>query len=217
MESKDTPMEVLVSRIHSFYSAYQEANDPPFLAHGSSTDLRWKPPDEGIVKLNFDGATLSDPVGTGGGVVARDSLGRVLGWRRSFLAFGAQVEVSEVIAWREALRMIRPRTSISQECRKDFVVGAFGRAWRGGRERDREREPKNQRDDCERREDGKTSWPELVGANGEKAATVVEKENRNVNAIVLKDGTPVTRDFRCDRVWVWVNDYGVVVRAPRVG
>ncbi|KAG8389246.1 hypothetical protein BUALT_Bualt02G0208900 [Buddleja alternifolia] len=64
---------------------------------------------------------------------------------------------------------------------------------------------------------GKNSWPELVGANGEKAATVIERENRNVNAIVLKDGTPVTRDFRCDRVWVWVNDYGVVIRAPRVG
>ncbi|KAG8389244.1 hypothetical protein BUALT_Bualt02G0208700 [Buddleja alternifolia] len=64
---------------------------------------------------------------------------------------------------------------------------------------------------------GKNSWPELVGANGEEAATVIERENRNVNAIVLKDGTPVTGDFRCDRVWVWVNDYGVVIRTPRVG
>ncbi|KAI3449738.1 hypothetical protein Pfo_006403 [Paulownia fortunei] len=65
--------------------------------------------------------------------------------------------------------------------------------------------------------DCKNSWPELVGANGEKAAAVIEAENRNVNAIVLKDGTPVTRDFRCDRVWVWVNDDGVVIRTPRIG
>ncbi|KAL1547154.1 hypothetical protein AAHA92_23661 [Salvia divinorum] len=64
---------------------------------------------------------------------------------------------------------------------------------------------------------GKTSWPELVGKNGDDAAAVVESENRHVNAIVLKDGTPVTRDFRCDRVWVWVDDHGVVVRAPKVG
>ncbi|GFP96816.1 proteinase inhibitor, partial [Phtheirospermum japonicum] len=61
---------------------------------------------------------------------------------------------------------------------------------------------------------GKCSWPELVGRNGEEAEKVIERENRNVNAIVLKDGTPVTRDFRCDRVWVWVNDHGVVVRTP---
>ncbi|KAL8530342.1 hypothetical protein ACS0TY_007397 [Phlomoides rotata] len=64
---------------------------------------------------------------------------------------------------------------------------------------------------------GKLTWPELVNENGEKAAQVIEKENMNVDAIVLKDGTPVIQDFRCDRVWVWVNDYGVVVRVPSVG
>ncbi|KAK6164529.1 hypothetical protein DH2020_001393 [Rehmannia glutinosa] len=63
----------------------------------------------------------------------------------------------------------------------------------------------------------KYSWPELVGRNGEEAAAVIENENQNVNAIVLKDGTPVTADFRCDRVRVWVNDYGVVIRAPTIG
>ncbi|EYU46484.1 hypothetical protein ABFS82_04G038200 [Erythranthe guttata] len=63
---------------------------------------------------------------------------------------------------------------------------------------------------------GKLSWPELVGSSGAAAAAVIERENRNVHAIVLKDGTPTTRDFRCDRVWVWVNDYGVVIRTPIV-
>ncbi|XP_073282723.1 proteinase inhibitor-like, partial [Primulina huaijiensis] len=64
---------------------------------------------------------------------------------------------------------------------------------------------------------GKESWPELVGKNGNEAAATVERQNQHVRAIVLKDGTPVTRDFRCDRVWVWVNDHNVVVRVPRVG
>ncbi|XVF21635.1 hypothetical protein REPUB_Repub12eG0107400 [Reevesia pubescens] len=64
---------------------------------------------------------------------------------------------------------------------------------------------------------GKNSWPELVGKNGESAKTKIERENPNVGAIVLLDGTPVTRDFRCDRVWVWVNENGRVVRAPTVG
>ncbi|PON95047.1 Proteinase inhibitor [Trema orientale] len=64
---------------------------------------------------------------------------------------------------------------------------------------------------------GKTSWPELKGANGEEAAKTIEQENKNVEAIVILEGTPVTKDFRCDRVWVWVNDYGTVVEVPRVG
>ncbi|KAJ0809617.1 putative proteinase inhibitor I13, potato inhibitor I [Helianthus annuus] len=61
---------------------------------------------------------------------------------------------------------------------------------------------------------GKNSWPELVGKTGVVAAAIIEKENPLVNAIVLLDGTPVTMDFRCDRVRVWVNTEGVVIRTP---
>ncbi|KAK8565321.1 hypothetical protein V6N13_020442 [Hibiscus sabdariffa] len=64
---------------------------------------------------------------------------------------------------------------------------------------------------------GKNSWPELVGTNGESAKTTIERENPNVGAIVVRDGTPVITDFRCDRVWVWVNSNGRVVRAPTIG
>lgn len=53
--------------------------------------------------------------------------------------------------------------------------------------------------------------------DGEEAAAVIERENGNVNAIVVRDGTSVTDDFRCDRVWVWVNRYGAVVRVPTIG
>ncbi|KAJ0946531.1 putative proteinase inhibitor I13, potato inhibitor I [Helianthus annuus] len=56
--------------------------------------------------------------------------------------------------------------------------------------------------------------PSLYGAKGEAAAATIEKENPLVNAIVILEGTPTTRDFRCDRVWVWVNDKGVVTRTP---
>ncbi|KDP42132.1 hypothetical protein JCGZ_03189 [Jatropha curcas] len=64
---------------------------------------------------------------------------------------------------------------------------------------------------------GKRSWPELLGANGKAAAALIEKENSNVNAIVLNEMSPVTPDFRCGRVRVVVNDCGVVVRVPIVG
>ncbi|KAK1428385.1 hypothetical protein QVD17_17218 [Tagetes erecta] len=65
---------------------------------------------------------------------------------------------------------------------------------------------------------GKGSWPELVGARGATAAARIERENPRVDAIVVVDGRDsVTTDFRCDRVWVWVNFNGVVVRAPFIG
>ncbi|KAK9181503.1 hypothetical protein WN944_024640 [Citrus x changshan-huyou] len=67
--------------------------------------------------------------------------------------------------------------------------------------------------DCPR----KSSWPELVGKNGEVAAAIIEKENPCVHAIVLLEGTPVTKDYRIDRVRVWVNKKGKVIRVPRIG
>ena len=67
--------------------------------------------------------------------------------------------------------------------------------------------------DCPR----KSSWPELVGKNGEVAAAIIEKENPFVHAIVLLEGTPVTKDYRIDRVRVWVNKKGKVIRVPRIG
>lgn len=64
---------------------------------------------------------------------------------------------------------------------------------------------------------GKSSWPELVGVNGKKAVTIIEKENPNVDAIIVMIGDIVTQDFRCDRVRVWVDKYGIVGQVPRIG
>lgn len=65
---------------------------------------------------------------------------------------------------------------------------------------------------------GKSSWPELVGTRGEEAAARIEQENPRVDAIVVVDGRDIViTDARCDRVWVWVNFDGVVVRRPSVG
>ncbi|KAL7143722.1 hypothetical protein ABFS83_08G211400 [Erythranthe nasuta] len=64
---------------------------------------------------------------------------------------------------------------------------------------------------------GKRMWPELLRANGDTAATVIERENRNVNAILVREGSFVTQDLRCDRVRVWVSVSNVVVSVPRIG
>ncbi|KAF8401830.1 hypothetical protein HHK36_012776 [Tetracentron sinense] len=66
---------------------------------------------------------------------------------------------------------------------------------------------------------GKQAWPELLGAKAEVAKATIERENHLVKALLVKKGYYVTHDFRCDRVWVWTNEFqsGTVVEVPRVG
>ncbi|KAM6565196.1 hypothetical protein CsatB_025194 [Cannabis sativa] len=63
---------------------------------------------------------------------------------------------------------------------------------------------------------GKSSWPELVGKNGEEAVKIIEEENENVKAVVILKGSIVTQDINCQRVRVWVNDYGIVTSVPNI-
>ncbi|KAE9589753.1 hypothetical protein Lal_00021609 [Lupinus albus] len=64
---------------------------------------------------------------------------------------------------------------------------------------------------------GKSSWPELVGVQGTEAEATIERENTLVDAIIVLEGTSVTDDFRCDRVWVWVDINGIVQKIPTIG
>ncbi|OMO78414.1 Proteinase inhibitor I13, potato inhibitor I [Corchorus capsularis] len=66
-------------------------------------------------------------------------------------------------------------------------------------------------------DEGKSSWPELVGVNGEAAAAVIMEENPKVGAVIVKEGMMVTMDFRCDRVRVWVDKCGIVKEIPHIG
>ncbi|KAJ6313273.1 hypothetical protein OIU76_011148 [Salix suchowensis] len=61
---------------------------------------------------------------------------------------------------------------------------------------------------------GKSSWPELLGAEGKVAAATIEKENPLVDARIVPDGSVVPLDFRCDRVWVWVDERGNCFSSP---
>lgn len=64
---------------------------------------------------------------------------------------------------------------------------------------------------------GKDSWPELLGKQGKFAEETIEEENPNVNAEIVLEGTGVREDFRCNRVWVWVDTNGIVIRVPVIG
>ncbi|XP_004288449.1 PREDICTED: glu S.griseus protease inhibitor-like [Fragaria vesca subsp. vesca] len=67
-------------------------------------------------------------------------------------------------------------------------------------------------DQCQ--SEGKSSWPELLGAQGTDAKATIESENSSVTAVIVQEGSIVTQDIRCDRVRVWVDSYGIVTRVP---
>ncbi|KAL6194843.1 hypothetical protein ACLB2K_035918 [Fragaria x ananassa] len=60
---------------------------------------------------------------------------------------------------------------------------------------------------------GKDFWPELLGAKAREARSKIESENDLVKVVIVKEGTFVTHDYRCDRVRVWVDKHGTVTRS----
>ncbi|KAL7220199.1 hypothetical protein ACSBR2_013126 [Camellia fascicularis] len=60
----------------------------------------------------------------------------------------------------------------------------------------------------------KSSWPELIGTQGEIAVVTIESENPLVNAVIVLEGSIVTQEIRCDRVRVWVDTNGIVISVP---
>lgn len=56
-----------------------------------------------------------------------------------------------------------------------------------------------------------------MGALADDAAAIIEKENTLVNVIIVKVGMPVTMDYRCNRVRLWVDEHDIVVEVPRIG
>nr|P01052.1 RecName: Full=Chymotrypsin inhibitor I, A, B and C subunits [Solanum tuberosum] len=65
--------------------------------------------------------------------------------------------------------------------------------------------------------DGKLQWPELIGVPTKLAKEIIEKQNSLIsNVHILLNGSPVTMDFRCNRVRLFDDILGSVVQIPRV-
>lgn len=63
----------------------------------------------------------------------------------------------------------------------------------------------------------KKEWPELVGVAQAVAKAQIEKENQFVTAVPIPKDAFVTLDWCCNRVWLGVDDDGLVVGVPKVG
>uniref|UniRef100_A0A0E0I3R3 Subtilisin-chymotrypsin inhibitor-2A n=1 Tax=Oryza nivara TaxID=4536 RepID=A0A0E0I3R3_ORYNI len=63
-------------------------------------------------------------------------------------------------------------------------------------------------------EERKTSWPEVVGLPVEEAKKVILKDMPDADIVVLPAGSPVTQDFRPNRVRIFVD---TVASTPTIG
>ncbi|CAN6909455.1 unnamed protein product, partial [Brassica oleracea] len=63
----------------------------------------------------------------------------------------------------------------------------------------------------------KSSWPELVGKRGEEAKDIIDRENTKVKAEIISEDAIVLAVVVCERVYVRVNDCGIVTQTPFVG
>ncbi|CAF5208910.1 unnamed protein product, partial [Rotaria magnacalcarata] len=63
----------------------------------------------------------------------------------------------------------------------------------------------------------KKEWPELVGKKGEEAVKIIKKETGFDNVVIVKQESPITLDYRTDRVRVFVDANGIVVTTPTIG
>ena len=63
----------------------------------------------------------------------------------------------------------------------------------------------------------KSSWPELIGTNGETAVEQIKKERPTFEVLVSIPGAMYTNDRVETRVRVQVNKFGDVWKEPRTG
>ncbi len=63
----------------------------------------------------------------------------------------------------------------------------------------------------------KTSWPELVGMDGEAAKAQLESVEPDKQVFLVPQNAMMTMDYRKDRVRIFVDSEGKVVRAPKIG
>lgn len=61
------------------------------------------------------------------------------------------------------------------------------------------------------------SWPNLVGLRGEEAKQIIEDEGKGYEVFLVPSEGVTTKDYRTDRVFVYLNDQGFVEKTPRPG
>ncbi|KAL3654468.1 hypothetical protein CASFOL_004149 [Castilleja foliolosa] len=63
----------------------------------------------------------------------------------------------------------------------------------------------------------KSEWPELVGKPSSECKATIERDNPTVTVILVPPPGWMDRDFCCNRVYLFVDEKGLCLFAPKVG
>ncbi|KAL0292279.1 UNVERIFIED_CONTAM: hypothetical protein Sradi_6995400 [Sesamum radiatum] len=106
--SRSHPMEILSQAIIHL-SEFTNCQESLTVTQHRTRISQWYPPPTDTIKVNFDGAHLRELSSTGIGVVARNSEGVLLAWRRKHLSFPTAPDHAEILAAKEAMEFAREK------------------------------------------------------------------------------------------------------------
>lgn len=58
------------------------------------------------------------------------------------------------------------------------------------------------------------TWPELVGKTVDEATAVIRSVNPDYDVVPTPENSPITMDYRIERVRVFHDSNGIVTKAP---
>lgn len=100
-----TDAKAVAERVDDHMREWREVHQRATRTEEPKLAERWKPPEEGWIKVNADGATSKLQVNGGGGVVLRDHDGAYRGGACTFLPGTSDPELLEVLASRQAVKL----------------------------------------------------------------------------------------------------------------
>ncbi|XP_050254643.1 uncharacterized protein LOC126700507 [Quercus robur] len=95
--------EMVMHRASKLLQEYRDVQSMNPRMAVRSMDLRWKPPDSGVYKVNFDGALFLEQRCASLGVVVRDSVGLVMAALSQRVRHPGSADVAEALAARRAI------------------------------------------------------------------------------------------------------------------
>jgi hypothetical protein len=60
-------------------------------------------------------------------------------------------------------------------------------------------------------------WSYLLGIKGDCAAKIINNQRKDLKCFIIKQGSVLTKDYRTDRVRIFVDVNNNVIRAPSIG
>ena len=101
------PLQRINSLARDTLQEFHDANPLPCGPSPSPIPVKWSPPPESWVKVNFDGALFKETDSAGLGVIIRNDLGLVMAASSQIIPLPTSVEMVEVLAARNAICLAR--------------------------------------------------------------------------------------------------------------